>query len=189
MGFIRPQVEARTGMANSLQEQLLKAGLVSEQRLKEAKAGKRKQRRTGAPAETDAARRAAAQAAAEKQRRDRDLNRERAEAARRKAEVVALWQLVRDSRLPREGADIAYNFSDGSALKRLYVTAEQQRGVVAGSLAIVRHDGFYALVPAAVAERCAAHDPALVVVHNRPDADDRGDDDYAEFQVPDDLMW
>ncbi|TVQ93765.1 MAG: DUF2058 domain-containing protein [Chromatiaceae bacterium] len=176
-------------MANSLQEQLLKAGLVSEQRLKETKAGKHKQRRKGAPPAAEAGRRIAAQAAAEKQRRDRELNRQRDEEARRKAEVVALWQLVRDSRLPRERADIAYNFTDGSALKRLYVNAEQQRGVVDGTLAIVRHDGFYALVPAAVAERCAEHDPALVVVRNRPGEDDRGNDDYAEYQVPDDLMW
>jgi len=130
----------------------------------------------------------AARAAAEKRKRDQELNRQRDEEAKRKAEQIALWQTVRDHRIPRSGGDTAYNFSDGKALKRLYVSAAQHRDLVAGSLAIVRHDDFYELVPGAVAERLAAAEPALVLVHNRPDGDD-GEDEYADFKVPDDLMW
>jgi uncharacterized protein YaiL (DUF2058 family) len=173
-------------MGNSLQEQLLKAGLVNEQQLKQTKTKKRKQQRAGAGPD-DAARRQAEQAAAEKKRRDRELNRQREEETKRKAELVALWQLIRDNRIARERADLAYNFTDGSKLKRLYVNAEQQRGLVDGKLAIVRQDDFYQLVPAEIAERAAAYDPALVLVHNKAGSDE--DDAYADYKVPDDLMW
>jgi uncharacterized protein YaiL (DUF2058 family) len=175
-------------MGNSLQEQLLKAGLVSEQQLKQTKTTKRKQKRGGEPDAGDAARREADKAAAAKQARDRELNRKRDEETRRKTELVAIWQLIRDNRVPRNGADIAYNFSDGKALKRLYVSAAQQRDIVEGKLAIVRQDAFYEVVPGAVAERAAAHDASLVLVHNKSGMQDE-DDDYADYKVPDDLMW
>jgi hypothetical protein len=176
-------------MASSLQEQLLKAGLVSEQQARQTKSKKRKQKRGGSGTEAAAQRQAAQQAAAEKQARDRELNRKRDEEARRRAEVVAVWQMIRDNRIPRDGGDIAYNFTDGTALKRLYVNAAQQRDIVAGRVAIVRHDDFYQLVPAAVAQRVAEHDAALVVVLNTPDDDGDADDPYAAFKVPDDLVW
>jgi uncharacterized protein YaiL (DUF2058 family) len=174
-------------MSGSLQDQLLKAGLVKEQQLKETRAKKRKHKRGGSGAAAEQ-RSESARAAEEKRKRDQELNRQRDEAAKRRAEQVALWQLVRDNRLPRTGGDTAYNFSDGKALKRLYVTAAQHRELVAGALAIVRHDDFYELVPAQVALRLAESDPTLVVVHNRDDGGEE-DDEYGEFKVPDDLMW
>jgi uncharacterized protein YaiL (DUF2058 family) len=176
-------------MASSLQEQLLKAGLVSDQQARQSKSSKRKQKRRGDDVDSQAQRRAAERAAAEKQARDRELNRQRDEEAKRKAQVVALWQMVRDNRIPRERGDIAYNFTDGSALKRLYVNAEQQQAIVGGRLAIVRQDAFYELVPAEVAQRVAAIDASLVMVLNSPGTEDAADDDYADYKVPDDLMW
>jgi uncharacterized protein YaiL (DUF2058 family) len=172
-------------MGNSLQDQLLKAGLVSEQKAKQTQSKKRKQKRAGAV--TDTGQQEAARLAAQKRERDRELNRQRDEEAKRKAEVVALWQLVRDNRISRDRGDLAYNFTDGKALKRLYVNAEQQAGLVGGKLAIVRQDDFYALVPAEIAERVAAHDASMVLVHNKLGND--VDDEYAEYKVPDDLMW
>ncbi|MGB5737692.1 MAG: DUF2058 domain-containing protein [Thiohalocapsa sp.] len=174
-------------MGNSLQDQLLKAGLVSEQRAKQTQTKKRKQKRAGGGGGGDAAQQEAAKAAAQKRERDRELNRQRDEEAKHKAELVALWQLVRDNRISRDRGDLAYNFTDGKALKRLYVNAEQQAGLVGGKLAIVRQDDFYALVPAEVAERVAAHDTSMVLVHNKPTAE--ADDEYADYKVPDDLMW
>jgi uncharacterized protein YaiL (DUF2058 family) len=173
-------------MGNSLQEQMLKAGLVNEQQLKQTKSKKRKQKRAGSV--DDGARREAARAAAEKQQRDRELNKKREEESRRKAELVGLWQLIRDNRVPRSAGDLAYNFTDGKALKRLHVSADQHKGIVDGRLAIVRQDDFYELVPADVAERVEAKAAALVLVYNKP-GEQPEDDEYAEFKVPDDLMW
>ncbi len=175
-------------MAGSLQDQLVKAGLASEQQLKNTKSKKRKQKRSGTAPPDAAQRQQAQQVAAEKRARDQALNRQRDEEAKRKAEQIALWQLVRDQRIPRSGGDRAYNFTDGQALKRLYVNAAQHRDLVDGRLAIVRHDDFFELVPATVAERLAAVEPGLVLVHNRPEPDD-SDDEYADYKIPDDLMW
>jgi uncharacterized protein YaiL (DUF2058 family) len=175
-------------MANSLQEQLLKAGLVTEQRLKQTKTGKRKQRRQGIDEQSASERRQAEQARAEKQRRDRELNRQREEEARRKAEEHALRQLIHNHRISRDGGDVAYNFTDGSKLKRLHVSAEQHKGLVDGKLAIVRQDAFYELVSTETAARVAERDPALVLVLNKPGEVEQ-DDEYADYKVPDDLMW
>jgi len=134
--------------------------------------------------------RQARQAEAEKQARDRELNRERALAAQRKAEASALRQLIHEHRVLRDGGEIAYHFTDGTALKRLYVTAQQQRALVAGTLAIVRQEPFYELIPADIAERVRARDAALLLVWNRdgsPAASPTDETDYPP--VPDDLMW
>ncbi|MGE5152673.1 MAG: DUF2058 domain-containing protein [Bdellovibrio bacteriovorus] len=179
-------------MGNSLQEQLLKAGLVTEHKLKETRSDKRKTvKQTGkrGPGLDEEARRAAEQARAQKAARDRELNRQRQEEAERRARENELRQLIHSHRVVREGGDIPYNFTDGKALKRLYVSKDQRARLVDGRLAVVRQDTFYELIPAEVAERVQARDPALVLVWNQPAKASEGDDPYAEFQVPDDLMW
>lgn len=178
-------------MGNSLQEQLLKAGLVDEQKLKQARTTKRKKSKSAprAKATPDPAREQALKAQAEKARRDRELNRQRQEEAQRKALDNELRELIHAHRLSRDGGEIAFNFTDGAALKRLYLHPDQQRQVVAGALAIVRQDTFYELIPAAIAERVAARQSDRVIVFNQSAQESPEDDDYAEFKVPDDLMW
>ncbi len=179
-------------MSNSLQEQLLKAGLIDEQRLKETRSSKRKTtQQTGKrrSQSDDEARRAAERVRAEKAERDRELNRKQQEEAARRGRENELRQLIHSHRVIRDGGDVAYNFSDGVALKRLYLSKQQHAAVVAGHLAIVRQDTFYELVPAEIAERVSGRDASLVLVHNRAAESADADDPYAEFQVPDDLMW
>lgn len=179
-------------VGNSLQEQLLKAGLVSEHRLKETRTDKRKtvKQSGGRPsAADDQARRAAEEARAEKDRKDRELNRKQQEEAQRRARENEIRQLIHAHRVVREGGDLAYNFTDGTTLKRLYVTKDQHARLVDGRLALVRQDAFYELVPAEIAQRLRERDAHLVLVHNQPAAKPAADDPYADFQVPDDLMW
>ena len=93
-------------MGNSLQEQLLKAGLVNEHKLKEARSDKRRTvKQTGKPGSgpDDAARLAAERARAEKAARDRELNRQRQEEAARRARENELRQLIHTHRVVREG--------------------------------------------------------------------------------------
>ena len=180
-------------MGNSLQDQLLKAGLVNQQQLKQAKSSKRKNQQQRGKGKADPAeqqrRRDAQKAQAQKAERDRELNRQRNEEARRKALENEVRQLIHEHRLVRDGAEIAFNFTDGTALKRLYVTAEQQRGLVSGKLALVRQDTFYELVGAEVADKIRERDAARILVQNAAGDADDADDEYAEFKVPDDLMW
>jgi len=179
-------------VGNSLQEQLLKAGLVTEQRVKETRSQKRRTVKQGGkrgPQPDDEARLAADRARAEKAARDRELNRQRQEEAERRARENELRQLIHTHRVVREGGDVPYNFTDGRTLKRLYVNKEQHLRLVDGRLAVVRQDAFYELVPAEIAERVRARDPSLVLVWNQPSQAPNEDDPYADFQVPDDLMW
>ncbi|MBK1717961.1 DUF2058 family protein [Thiocystis violacea] len=179
-------------MGNSLQEQLLKAGLVNEQKLKQTRTTKRKQvKQTGqlvSPAEQEA-RQAAQRAQTEKATRDRELNRKRQEEAALRAAENEIRQLIHVHRVVRDGGDLAYNFTDGNTLKRIHVSKEQHARLVSGKLAIVRQDAFYEVIPAEIAERVMAREASLVLVFNRPTEEASADDPYADFQVPDDLMW
>jgi len=171
-------------VASSLQEQLLKAGLVSEQRIKETRADKRKAGKQGKRgAEPDDA------ARTEKARKDRELNRQHQEEAQKRARENEIRQLIHAHRVVRESGDLAYNFADGGTLKRLYVNQEQHRRLVDGRLAIVRQDTFYEIVPAETAQRVRERDPSLVLVWNQPAKGVEADDPYADYQVPDDLLW
>jgi uncharacterized protein YaiL (DUF2058 family) len=181
-------------VGNSLRDQLLKAGLVDKQKLKQVKSAQRKKTKQagGKSRVPDEDVRRAEQVAAEKARRDRELNFKRDEEARRKAEENELRQLIHTNRLPRGEGTVAYNFQDGGSLKRIYVTAEQQHGLARGGLALVRQDTGYEVVPAGVSEKILARRPELVLVHNRPEKDavaPEQDDPYADYKVPDDLMW
>jgi uncharacterized protein len=184
-------------VANSLQEQLLKAGLVNQQKAKQTKTDKRKEAKARSQAPDPEAlerQRRAAEAQAAKARRDLELNRERQEAAQRAALANELRQLIHAHRITRDRAELAFNFADGKALKRIFVTPEQQRGLAEGRLAVVRQDQFYELVPAEIADRVQVRDPDRVVARHqaplettKPAAE--AEDPYAGFEVPDDLMW
>lgn len=178
-------------MGNSLRDQLLKAGLVDAQQVKQVRASRRKQDKQGggkAKADTEGRRRAQ-QAAVEKARRDSALNRQRQEEARRKAEANALRQLIHTNRIPRGKGDIPYSFLDGDSIKRIYMTADQQRKLATGTLAIVRQDTGFELVSPTIADQVRARDERLVVVLNKPGDHGDEDDDYADYNIPDDLMW
>jgi len=176
-------------MGGSLQDQLLKAGLVDSQKARQARTEKRKQGRQQHGGAADADRLAAQQALAEKAERDRELNRRRQEEARRKALAAEITELVRVHRIPREGGDRPYNFTDGKLVKRIYVTEAQQRQLANGQLAIVRQGDGYELVSAEVAERIRAREGASLVLLNPAKTRDEEDEAYAEYKVPDDLIW
>ena len=74
------------------------------------------------------------------------------------------------------------------------VTPRQQKGLVSGQLALVRagsqeHSERVELVSAKVVEKIAERDSTAIVLHNQRDEEEPIDDEYADYQVPDDLMW
>ncbi|UHD16666.1 DUF2058 domain-containing protein [Thiocapsa bogorovii] len=180
-------------MGNSLQDQLLKAGLVDEQKLKQARSTKHKKtKRHAGPRSTavdNEARQAAERARREKLERDRELNLRRQEEAALRAAENEIRQLIHTHRVVRDRGDLAFNFTDGTTLKRIYVDKEQHSKLVSGILAVVRQDAFYEVVPAEIALRVAARDASLVLVHNKAAEEKDADDPYADYQVPDDLIW
>jgi len=180
-------------MGNSLQDQLKKAGLANAKqaaKAKRAQGHKQRQQQRGVLVE-DEATTLAREAQAAKVERDRALDAER-QAVREAREVQAqIVQLVDLNRVVERGG-VEYGFTDGGAIRTLYLKDEDRAAAVAGRLAVVRLDGSparYELVPRAVAKKVAERDATRVVVMNDRDTRDEIDDEYAGYEVPDDLMW
>jgi uncharacterized protein YaiL (DUF2058 family) len=179
-------------LGNSLQDQLLKAGLVDQKKVnrqKKAKQQKEKQQRHAKQKSVDESKQRAQQAMQQNAQRDRELNRQRQDAANQKAISAQIRQLVEMNAVSIEEGDTAYNFTDDSKVQRIHVTELVHSQLVRGQLAIVKIDGMYQLVPAGVAEKIAQRDEGTVIVCNQSDEAEDSDDPYAEYKVPDDLMW
>ncbi|MFV8816760.1 DUF2058 domain-containing protein [Haliea sp. E17] len=181
---------------SSLQEQLLKSGLADARKAKQINKEKRKEARQAPKGERQVseAALAAQQALAEKAEKDRELNRQKEAQAERRAIDAQIAQLITMNRVARPGAsggrdEVAYQFSHGKKIKKIYVTAKQQDQLVRGLLAIVVLNGSYELVPAPVAEKISQRDAARVLVRNEAVEAVDEDDPYADYQIPDDLMW
>ncbi len=179
-------------MANSFGDQFLKAGLVNRDKLNKAKKSKYKQQKTESKKkdrDINEATASARQVAAEKVARDRELNRQKKDLAERKAVGAQIRQLVELNRLPRDDGEVGYNFQDGAAIKKLFVAQEVHDKLARGLLAIVRFDGGYEVIPSVVAEKIQLRDESCIVSKAVIQPEDGGNDPYADYKVPDDLMW
>jgi len=182
-------------MSNSLRDQLLKTGLISERQVKQAKKQQHSERVAASKGQATKpdegkVKVAAAAAAAQKAERDRALNKQRQDAEARKAAAAQIRQIIEAHRVPPGGDDVAYNFTHNNVIKRIYVATDVHKRITAGTLVIVEAGGRFDLVALDAAEKIRQRDPAAIVVQNRAEpADDAADDPYAQFKVPDDLMW
>ena len=177
----------------SLQEQFLKAGLVDKTKAKLANQEKSKQkkieRRTGEQS-VDEARLAAQEIQRKNADKAREANALRDAAAQQKAIMAQIVQMVQQNRQGKgNNGEIAYNFTFGTKIERIYVTAAVREHLVAGRLVIVGLGGAYELVPRVIADKIAERDASLVVRVNKTTTEVEEDDPYAAFQIPDDLMW
>jgi uncharacterized protein YaiL (DUF2058 family) len=181
-------------MSLSLRDQLLKAGLVTEQQVSQAERDQkrqqyaaprsRKQPRQPSPQEI-----AAQKALAEKTARDAELNRRKQEKVERRARFAAIRQLVGQHQVPRVESDDFYNFQDGANIRRVPVTPDLRARLIRGELAIVRNEGRYAFVPAAIGLQVKERVERALIHLNTPPAKPDENDPYKDYAVPDDLMW
>ncbi|NLQ19151.1 DUF2058 domain-containing protein [Marinomonas sp. M1K-6] len=177
----------------SLQEQLLGVGLVDKKKVKKLKAEtlQNKQKiKKGKMAATDESGRQEVlkQQRLEKAEKDRALNLERQKLAEQKAIQGQIRQMIEQNRIRKEDGDIAYHFTDAKKVKKLYIRQSMHDDLSRGRLAIVKLDQQYELVPEPVAIKINERDPSYVLVcNNRVESIE--DDPYADFQIPDDLMW
>jgi len=184
-------------MAKSLQDQLVAAGLASEKQ-KKSSGKKRKQpkarkkdRAQGTAAARDCRPDPIKVNAIAKAKRDKELNEKRqAELARREL-VGQIRQLIESSRVEIKPGDAEYNFADGKTVKKLAMQPDMHAQLTAGHLAIAKLDGNHHLIPRAAAEKIVERDRSFIVVSNTDEEKDASDadDEYAEYVVPDDLMW
>lgn len=177
-------------MSNALKDQLLKAGLADAKKLKAIKKEKHKQKVQAGKnqAVVNEASVLAEQSRLQQVERDRQLNQEKQAALQQKAIVAQVKQLIENNTIKAQG-DVAYNFTDGKLVKRLYVSSKQHDELSRGLLAIARLAENYHLVPTAVAEKIQQRLADSIVVLNVKQQQVDEDDPYADYVIPDDLMW
>ncbi|MDF2180901.1 DUF2058 domain-containing protein [Neptuniibacter sp. CAU 1671] len=184
-------------MAGSLKDQLLKAGLADQKKAKQIDTEKRKQkkqqtkaRKSGLALDNQHADLQAKlqQEREEKREKDRLLNQQR-EAEKREREITAQCrQMIQQQQVVvPDNAEVGYNFVYDKKIKKIYVTDTLQQQLSRGQLAIGVLDEKFYLVPDKFADKIEQRRPEMVIRIEAEETDE--DDPYADFKIPDDLMW
>lgn len=182
-------------MGNSLQDQLLQAGLVDKEQLNKARKEKSRQKKNLQNRKKGAARKPPVDPEVERQREekaahDRELNQQREEVRRQREVNAQVRQLVKYNRHPRPESDddIPFHFENKGKIKRIFVSPATHQLIAERKLVIVNDNGQFELVPPDIAEKIRSRNPSLVIdLPEEKTAD--ADDPYAGYEVPDDLMW
>ncbi|MDA7746535.1 DUF2058 domain-containing protein [Psychromonas sp.] len=179
----------------SLQEQLMNSGLVNKQKAKQAQTEKRRQakqkKKKGTVVVSDV--QIAVQQKAELQRqKDLENNQQAQEQLAIRAAHGKLIQMIAQHCEKDYQGELDYHFTYDNKVKRIAVTKPIQQGLIKGHFAIcVLNDEFY-LINKEAAEKLREIDSSvLVALHDQSKNESQNveDDPYAEFAVPDDLMW
>ena len=117
-------------------------------------------------------------------------------AKARIAELAAqARQIIADKKVPRTG-EIEYRFTADGAIRTLLVDEALRKQLASGALVIARQGDRYELLPRTAGDKVRERDASLVVLDHGQAAGNEAavstsEDDayYAQFQVPDDLVW
>ena len=192
-------------MAGSLQDQFLAAGLIKKQKANNIKTEKKKavkQSRANKTELVDEAAELAKKAQEEQRQKSQALNKEKKLAAEQKAIQAQIRQIIELNSIKKSPKDMpeddlsAYNFTSDKKIKTLHVSLQNHDLISRGRIAIARllngsNESFY-LIPAEAASKISERDNNVIVLLNdvsNDNKDNNADDPYAEFEVPDDLMW
>ncbi|AKL42352.1 MULTISPECIES: DUF2058 domain-containing protein [Serratia] len=175
----------------TLQEQMLKAGLVTSKKMAKVQRTAKKSR-----VQAREAREAVEENKKAQLERDKQLSEQQKQAALSKEYKAQVKQLIEMNRIVLAKGDIGFNFTDGNLIKKILVDKATQTQLINGRLAIARlvvenrEECEYAIIPASVADKIAQRDAASIVLHSALSQEEQDEDDpYADFKVPDDLMW
>lgn len=178
-----------------LQAQLLKAGLVKKSQVADAAREQNKALHAKGPARPDELARDVERARAEKAERDRALAAERKAQARTAELRAQARQIIDDKKVPRSGQS-EYRFTADGAIRTLLIDDAQRKLLASGALVIARLGERYELLPRAAGDKVRERDATMIVLDHGQDAGSApaastSEDDayYAQFQVPDDLVW
>ncbi|WP_286781892.1 DUF2058 domain-containing protein [Leclercia sp. UBA1284] len=175
----------------TLQEQMLKAGLVTSKKMAKVQRTAKKSR-----VQAREAREAVEENKKAQQERDKQLSEQQKQAVLSKEFKAQVKQLIEMNRILLSKGNITFNFTDNNVIKKLEVDKTTQAQLINGRLAIARlavdnkPEGEYAIIPASVAEKIAQRDAGSIVLHSALSQEEQDQDDpYADFKIPDDLMW
>lgn len=181
----------------SLQEQLLKAGLTTKQKARQANSDKRKknkQKRSGVQVEVslqETVKQDLAKAQADKAAKDKELNELKQQQLADKELQQRILQILQHHNVKGINGDIEYNYTDNGKVKKLYVNAITQKSLVNGRIAICALLGNTYVVTSETADKIATLDNNVILLSNdKVESELKDEDDpYADYQIPDDLMW
>ncbi|WP_312583754.1 DUF2058 domain-containing protein [Atlantibacter sp.] len=175
----------------TLQEQMLKAGLVTSKKMAKVQRTAKKSR-----VQTREAREAVAENKKAQLERDKQLSEQQKQAALSKEYKAQVKQLIEMNRITLSRGNIDFNFTDNNLIKKVVVNKATQAQLINGRLAIARlmadnkDECEYAIIPASVADKIAQRDASSIVLNSALSQEAQDEDDpYADFKVPDDLMW
>ncbi|AOV12394.1 DUF2058 domain-containing protein [Klebsiella michiganensis] len=175
----------------TLQEQMLKAGLVTSKKMAKVQRTAKKSR-----VQAREAREAVEENKKAQLERDKQLSEQQKQAALSKEYKAQVKQLIEMNKIDISKGNIDFNFTDNNFIKKIAVDKPTQAQLISGRLAIARlagdNDGEnkYAIIPASVADKIAQRDASSIVLNSALSAEEQDEDDpYADFKVPDDLMW
>ncbi|MBW1212189.1 DUF2058 domain-containing protein [Pantoea allii] len=175
----------------TLQEQLLKAGLVTSKKMDKVQRTAKKSR-----VQAREAREAVEENKKAQLERDKQLNEQHRQAALSKEYKAQVKQLIEMNKIDISKGNIGFNFTDNNLIKKIMVDKLTQSQLISGRLAIARlqadnsEESHYAIIPASVADKIAQRDANSIVLNSALSQEAQDEDDpYADFKVPDDLMW
>ena len=175
----------------TLQEQMLKAGLVSSKKAAKVQRTAKKSR-----VQAREAREAVEENKKAQLERDKLLSEQQKQAVLAKEFKAQVKQLIEMNRITVAKGNITFNFTDGNLIKKIEVDKQTQAQLINGRLAIARlvinasGDCEYAIIPAVVADKIAQRDADSIVLNSALSQEEQDEDDpYADFKIPDDLMW
>ncbi|AGH73417.1 DUF2058 domain-containing protein [Edwardsiella piscicida] len=175
----------------TLQEQMLKAGLVTSKKMAKVQRTAKKSR-----VQAREAREAVEEKKQAQLERDKQLSEQQKQATIAKEVKAQVKQLIEMNRITLKRGDIDFNFTDNNVIKKIAVDKLTQTQLISGRLAIARlvvdSSGKceYAVIPASVADKIAQRDADSIVLNSTLSQEAQDEDDpYADFKVPDDLMW
>ncbi|MFB9998203.1 MULTISPECIES: DUF2058 domain-containing protein [Providencia] len=175
----------------TLQEQMLQAGLVTSKKMAKVQRTAKKSR-----VQAREAREAVEENKKAQLERDKQLSEQQKQAVLSKEAKAQVKQLIEMNRIHIARGDISFNFTDNNLIKNVSVDKTTQAQLISGRLAIARlltdnpEVNEYAIIPAVVADKIAQRDESYIVLNNALSQEAQDEDDpYADFKIPDDLMW
>ncbi|MDI9277041.1 DUF2058 domain-containing protein [Pantoea sp. EABMAA-21] len=175
----------------TLQEQMLKAGLVSTKKMAKVQRTAKKSR-----VQAREAREAVEENKKAQIERDKQLSEQQKQATLSKEYKAQVKQLIEMNAITIAKGTIDFNFTDSNLIKKISVDKTTQTQLINGRLAIARlaadssGESKYAIIPASVADKIAQRDADSIVLNSALSQEEQDEDDpYADFKVPDDLMW
>lgn len=175
----------------TLQEQMLKAGLVTSKKMDKVRRTAKKSR-----VQAREAREAVEENKKAQLERDKQLSEQQKQAVLSREYKAQVKQLIEMNRIIISKGSIDFNFTDNNVIKSIAVDKTTQSQLISGRLAIARLSTEnsrvceYAIIPAVVADKITQRDADSIVLNNALAQDEADEDDpYADFKIPDDLMW